>query len=137
MAKTLHGYTAGVFDLYHPGHALLLERAASRCDHLTVGLSTDALVLSYKPNPPVMTYAERFAVVSSVRWVDSVVPQTALDKTEAWERLRFDVLFVGDDWHGHIRWKRYERELGKLGVPIVYLPHTDGISSSDIRKRLT
>ena len=130
-----YGYTAGVFDIYHPGHATLLERARSRCDHLTVGLSTDALA-EYKGTTPVMTYAERSAVVRSVRWVDSVVPQSSLDKFEAWRRLKFDVLFVGDDWYGEPNWKRYEQQLDEVGVAVIYFPYTESISSTEIKQRL-
>ena len=129
------GYTTGVFDLYHPDHAALLERARSRCDHLTVGVSIDALASSYK-DPPVMTYEERAAVIASVRWVDSVVPQTTLNKTDAWRRLRFDVLFVGDDWYGTNDWEWYEQFLDQVGVPVIYLPTTRSISSTEIRQRL-
>lgn len=130
-----YGYTAGVFDLYHPDHAALLQRARSRCDHLTVGVSIDALAAAYKTKP-VMTYEERAAVVASVRWVDSVVPQMNLDKVEAWRKLRYDVLFVGDDWFDTPDWQRYEMELDTHGVPIIYIPTTRTVSSTQIRARL-
>jgi glycerol-3-phosphate cytidylyltransferase len=130
-----YGYTAGVFDLYHPDHARLLERARSRCDHLTVGVSIDTLAAAYKTKP-VMTYEERAAVIASVRWVDSVVPQMSLDKVEAWRKLRYDVLFVGDDWFDTPDWQRYEMELDQFKVPIIYIPTTRTVSSTQIRKRL-
>lgn len=131
----IHGYTAGTFDLYHPDHALLLERARSRCDHLTVAVSTDELVASYK-KPAALTYQERCAVISSVRWVDSVVPQTSLDKVTAWHKLKYDVLFVGDDWYSTPDWRTYETELTKADVPVIYIPTTRSISSTQIKDRI-
>lgn len=130
-----HGYTCGVFDLYHPDHARLLQYARSRCDHLTVGVSVDSLAASYKVQP-VMTYEERAAVIASVEWVDAVVPQTSLDKVEAWHKLRFDVLFVGDDWFDTPSWNHYEMELDREGVPIIFIPTARTVSSTQIRARL-
>lgn len=130
-----HGYTCGVFDLYHPDHARLLQYARSRCDHLTVGISVDTLAVSYKTQP-VMTYEERAAVVASVRWVDAVVPQTSLDKVEAHDKLKYDVLFVGDDWFDTPTWAAYERELEARGVPVIFIPTARNISSTEIRSRL-
>jgi glycerol-3-phosphate cytidylyltransferase len=129
------GYTAGVYDMFHPGHAALLERARLRCDHLTLGLSTDELA-RYKGKAPVMSYHERHAVLRAVRWVDSIVPQTDLDKFAAWGKLRFNVIFVGDDWYGTAAWNRYEAQLAEVGVSVVYLPYTPGLSSSELRRRL-
>jgi glycerol-3-phosphate cytidylyltransferase len=130
-----YGYTTGVFDLYHPDHVELLRRARTRCTHLTVGVTIDTVAAAYK-EPPVMSYEERAAVIASVRWVDSVVPQTSLDKVEAWRKLKYDVLFVGDDWYMTPDWQRYEQELDGEGVPVIYLPTTRSVSSTQIRRRL-
>src|SRR5690554_5516145 len=97
------GYTTGVYDLFHIGHLTLLRNAKALCDRLVVGVTVDELV-QYKGQEAIVPYAERVEIVRSIRWVDAVVPQTSMDKIEAWKRLKFDMMFVGDDWYGTERW---------------------------------
>ncbi len=129
------GYATGVFDLFHIGHLNLLRRAKEHCDHLIVGVSTDALV-SYKNKRAVIPFEERKAIVEAIRYVDEVVAQENMDKMEAWRRLHFDVMFVGDDWKGTEKWNEYERQFGEVGVKIIYFPYTKGTSSTLINETL-
>jgi glycerol-3-phosphate cytidylyltransferase len=129
------GYTTGVFDLFHVGHVNLLRNAKSLCDRLIVGVSTDELV-KYKYKCPVIPFAERVEVVSSCRFADVVVPQITLDKLDSWERYKFDIMFVGDDWYKSEKWQSLEVEFTKLGVKIVYFPYTKGTSSTLINETL-
>ncbi len=129
------GYATGVFDLFHIGHLNLLRRAKEHCDRLIVGVSTDALV-SYKNKRAVIPFEERKAIVEAIRYVDSVVAQENMDKMEAWRRLHFDVMFVGDDWKGTEKWNEYERQFREVGVEIVYFPYTKGTSSTLINETL-
>ena len=124
------GYAAGVYDLFHIGHLNLLRRAREQCDYLIAAVSTDELVRREKGKTPVVPFAERLEIVSAIRWVDRAVPQFDKNKLGAWEIYRFDRMFVGSDWKGSPQWKRYEDELRPHGVEIVYLPHTDGVSST-------
>lgn len=55
-----------------------------------------------------------------------------MDKLQAWETLKFDVMFHGSDWKGTPMWEKYEEDFAPLGVKIIYLPHTDGISSTKL-----
>jgi glycerol-3-phosphate cytidylyltransferase len=64
--------------------------------------------------------------------VDQVVPQIDKNKFAAWEKYGFDKMFVGDDWKGTDAWNRYEEQFSAVGVEIIYLPHTDGISSTKL-----
>ena len=132
MQKKIIGYTTGVYDMFHIGHLNILEKAKSMCDYLIVGVSTDELVQKEKNKTPVIPYAERAEIVGSIRYVDKVVPQENKNKKEAWEKLHFDKMFVGSDWQGTPQWKKFEDEFAPLGVQIVYLPHTDGISSTQL-----
>lgn len=127
------GYTAGVYDLFHIGHVNVLKRAKAACDHLIVAVTTDELALQQKGRLPVIPFAERCAIVSSVRWVDQVVPQTSMDKLGAWRAHRFHRMFVGDDWKGTPRWTELERRFEPLGVEIVYFPYTEHTSSTKLR----
>ncbi len=135
MKKYRIGYTTGVYDMFHIGHLNIIRRAKEQCEHLIVGVSTDSLVESYKHKTPVIPYEQRAAIVAACRYVDEVVPQTSMDKLDAWKTLHFDVMFHGDEWRGTDLYNEYERRFAEVGAEIVYLPHTDGISSSILREK--
>lgn len=120
----LVGYTAGVFDMFHVGHLNLFRRAHDLCGFLIAGVTTDALARELHGTTPVVPLVERMAIVQHVRFVDHVVPQTTADKLAAWEVLKFDVLFAGDNLRGTARWKLVERDMAEVGVDVVYLPAT-------------
>lgn len=126
------GYTTGVYDMFHIGHLNILKRAKEQCEYLIVGVSTDELVEQYKHKHPVISHDDRMEIVKAIRYVDEVVPQVSMDKVAAWEKIRFDVLFHGDDWKGSNIYNETEEKLKTLGVETVFLPHTDGISSTQL-----
>lgn len=130
------GYTTGVFDMFHIGHLNILRRAKSQCDYLIVGVSTDELVQHDKNKSPIIPYADRCAIVESIKYVDKVVPQPDKDKFAAWKRYHFNKMFVGSDWQGTEAWNRFEAQFSPVGVEIIYLDHTDGISSTILRDKL-
>ena len=130
------GYTTGVFDMFHRGHLNILRRAKEQCDYLIVGVSTDELVQHDKNKTPIIPFDDRCAIVSAIRYVDKVVPQVNKNKFSAWEDLHFNIMFVGSDWEGTPQWIEYEKQFLPVGVNIVYLPHTDGISSTILREIL-
>lgn len=126
------GYTTGVYDMFHIGHLNVIRRAKEQCDYLIVGVSTDELVQKEKNKTPVIPYEERVQIVSAIRYVDKVVPQVDKNKMDAWKKYHFDKMFVGSDWKGTPQWLRFEEQFAPIGVDIVYLPHTDGVSSTDL-----
>ena len=130
------GYTTGVFDLLHIGHLNILRRAKEQCDYLVVGVTTDELCLQRKGKRPVVCERDRMELVSAIRYVDRVVPQTDMDKRKAVLACHADAVFVGSDWQGTAAWQQYERELAKIGCAVVYFPYTEGVSSSLLRERL-
>ncbi len=129
MSKLI-GYTTGVFDLFHVGHLNILRRASMECDYLIVGVTTDELSLERKKKAPIIPFEERMSIVESIRFVDEVAPQTTMDKLSAWRNLKFDRMFVGNDWKGTDSWNRIEAELKPHGVEIIYFPYTEHTSSS-------
>lgn len=131
------GYTTGVFDMFHIGHLNILRRAKEQCDYLIVGVSTDELVERDKHKHPIIPFENRCAIVEAIRYVDKVVPQIDKNKYGAWEGLHFHKMFVGSDWEGTPQWIEFEKQFQPVGVEIVYLPHTDGISSSLLRTKIT
>ena len=130
------GYTTGVYDMFHIGHLNILKRAKEQCDYLIVGDSTDELVQHDKHKTPIIPFIERCAIVQAIRYVDKVVPQLDKNKLAAWEKYKFKKMFVGSDWQGTPQWKEFERQFTPLGVEIVYLKHTDGISSTALRAKI-
>ena len=130
------GYTTGVYDMFHIGHLNILERAKAQCEHLVVGVTTDALCFERKQKYPIVCQEERMRIVSAIRYVDRVVEQADMDKLKAVEKYGCDVVFVGSDWKGTPAWNEYEKQFASLGCDVVYLDHTDGISSTILRERL-
>jgi glycerol-3-phosphate cytidylyltransferase len=130
------GYTSGVFDLFHIGHLTLLKNAKGLCDKLIVGVTVDELV-SYKNKRAVIPFEERLEIVRSIKHVDAAIPQYDMDKFEMWNKLSFDVMFVGDDWYRSDKWSQLEEKFADVGVRIVYFPYTPGTSSTIINQTLT
>ena len=133
--KMLIGYTAGVYDLFHIGHLNLLKNAKAMCDKLVVGVTTDDLV-SYKGKKAMIPFEDRIEIVRSIKYVDAAVPQSDMDKLTMCKKLGAQILFVGDDWYGSEKWKKYEEEFKQAGIQIVYFPYTKGVSSTLITKTL-
>lgn len=129
------GYTSGVYDLFHIGHLNLLRNAKGMCDKLIVGVTTDELV-SYKNKKAVIPHNERMEIVRAIEYVDSVVPQEDMDKFEMWKKLKFDVMFVGDDWYASDKWEDLEKQFKEVGVRIVFFPYTKGTSSTLLNETL-
>ena len=135
MGKVI-GYTQGTYDMFHIGHLNILRRAKEQCDFLIVGVSTDELVRHDKNKTPIIPFADRCAIVEAIKYVDKVVPQEDKNKFAAWEKYHFNKMFVGSDWKGTDTWRNFETQFSPVGVEIVYLDHTDGISSTILRDRI-
>ena len=136
MKKYKVGYTTGVYDMFHIGHLNILARAKEMCETLIVGVTTDELCYKRKNKYPIICENDRMAIVGAIRYVDKVVPQTDMDKVRAVKELGADAVFVGSDWKGTDAWNKYEKEFAKVGCTVVYLGHTDGISSTILREKL-
>lgn len=130
------GYTTGVFDMFHIGHLNILRRAKEQCDFLIVGVTSDELCYKRKNKYPIINEKDRMSIVESIRYVDKVVPQTDMDKIKPVKEFGVDIVFVGSDWKGTEAWNNYEKEFAKVGCSVVYLSHTDGISSTLLRERI-
>lgn len=136
-------YTGGTFDLYHAGHAAFLgqcKRIAGQNGHVIVSLNTDEFIELYKGKPPVMSFAERKAVLESCRWVDEVVANVgAHDSTIAIELAQPDIIVVGSDWAKRDYYAQMcfnQDWLDERGIGLCYVPYTQGISSTNIKARL-
>ena len=122
-------YTSGTFDMLHINHLKMIEYARALGDILIVGVNTDELVASYK-STPIIPFEERIALMKAIKGPDIVIPQRSLDHTDKVSKLNFDVFVVGDDWVG-----KYDY-LKKQGIDVVYFPYGEGISSSNLKKKI-
>ena len=119
----------GTFDLFHVGHLRLIERLAAMGDRLIIGVSTDEFNAS-KGKSSVVSYQDRADIVSSIKGVDLVIPEnTWAQKVSDIEEHDVDVFVMGDDWKGKFD------DLAEL-CEVVYLPRTQGISSTEIKQML-
>ena len=118
--------TYGTFDLFHIGHLNLLRRAKDLGDRLVVGVSTDEFN-ALKGKRSVVPFAHRSDIVRSIRFVDEVIGESAWEQKESDIKvLGVDVFTMGDDWYGKF-------DFLKPLVEVVYLPRTDGVSSTQLK----
>ena len=136
MKKYKIGYTSGVYDMFHIGHLNILKKAKAQCEFLIVGVTTDALCELRKHKTPIICEADRVAIVESIRYVDQVILQENMDKLGVVKKYHIDAVFVGSDWKGTPAWEQYENEFAQYNCKVVYLDHTEGISSSILRERM-
>lgn len=127
------GYLSGTFDLFHIGHLNLLRRAKEYCDYLVVGVHKDA---SHKNKEVFIPFEERIEIVKNIKYVDKVIESLPEDH-EVYDFIKYDYLFVGSDYKGTERFKRYEEYFKDKGVKIIYLPYTQGTSSTQLRDALS
>lgn len=130
------GYTTGVFDMFHIGHLNILRNAKKYCDYLIVGVTTDELCFKRKNKYPIINQKERMDIIESIKYVDKVIPQENMDKLEAAKKNNVNIVFVGSDWKGTEAWNKYEEDLEKINCRVIYLDHTDGVSSSILRDKI-
>lgn len=136
MKKYKIGYTTGVYDMFHIGHLNVIKRAKDQCEYLIVGVTTDELCYKRKKKYPIICEEDRMAIIRELRCVDEVVVQEDMNKLAAVKKFNADAVFVGSDWKGTDMWIKYEKQFAEVGCTVVYLDHTDGISSTILREKL-
>lgn len=122
--------------MFHIGHLNILRRAKEQCDYLVVGVTTDELCQKRKNKLPIINEHDRMAIVEAIRYVDRVVPQSDMEKIRPVKELGAGAVFVGSDWKGTDAWNEYEKQFAEVGCTVVYLDHTDGISSTILRDKI-
>ena len=122
--------TYGTFDLLHAGHINLLRRAKELGDYLIVVVSTDEFNWHEKQKKCYFSYEERKKLVEAVRYVDLVIPEENWDqKISDVKEYHVDTFVMGDDWKGKF-------DFLKDYCEVVYLPRTEGISTTKIKQDL-
>ena len=121
--------TYGTFDLFHIGHLRLLQRVKNLGNHLTVAISTDEFN-AIKGKKTLIPYEQRREIVENIKCVDQVIPETCWEQKENDIKIfNIDIFAMGNDWQGKFDFLRDYCE-------VVYLPRTDDISSTDIKKQM-
>ncbi len=128
------GYAPGAYDLFHVGHLNVLRQAREHCDVLVAGVVADEICELTKGVRPFVPLEERLDIVRSIGIVDAVHAETTPDKLDAWQEVRFDRIFKGDDWRGTAKGRDLEVRLGAVGVEVVYFPYTMHTSSTMLRR---
>jgi len=132
-------YTGGTFDLFHAGHVHFL-RKCYQFGSVTVALNTDEFIQQFKGHKPVMSYAERYEVLNSCKYVSEVVPNlSGADSRPTISLIQPDIIVVGDDWKN----KDYCKQMGftedwlrARNVKLIYVPYTQNISTTEIKRRI-
>ncbi|HKL40682.1 MAG TPA: adenylyltransferase/cytidyltransferase family protein [Cryomorphaceae bacterium] len=130
----IRGFACGVFDLYHPGHVLMLRDCKNHCDHLTVALNrSENFDESINPGKrkPFFTLEERKLVLDSIKYVDEIIDyQTEEELTEIMSTGNYDVRFLGDDYEGK------PITAGDAIKRIVYIDRSHGYSTSKLVEQI-
>ena len=123
-------------DMIHPGHLNIIHEAC-KLGSVTVGVLTDAAIASYK-RLPYLNYDQRAEIVSNIKGVDHVVPQTTLDYVPNLKRLKPDYVVHGDDWKEGVQQQTRQRiieAMAEWGGKVIDIPYTQGISSTAMNQR--
>jgi glycerol-3-phosphate cytidylyltransferase len=129
-------YTVGTFDLLHVGHIALLEYCKSLGDVLAVGVASDRVVNSYKPNVPVIPLEQRMEMLKALRCVDIVRPYDELEYVSGCKELKADIFVIGEDWGNkphNVAVESYLKLEGKQIKQVLYNPRT---SSTRIKQNV-
>lgn len=132
-------YTGGTFDLIHSGHVNFL-RACAEIGDVTVVLNTDEFITEYKGNPPVMTYDERFAVLSEFRCIKNIFANEGWDDSRKMiDFIKPNIIAIGSDWARKDYYKQMsftQDWLDERDISLMYIPYTPGISTTELKRRI-
>lgn len=132
-------YTGGTYDLFHRGHVNFLRQSRG-FGEVWVSLNTDDFVKEFKGKKPIMTFEERRAVLESCRYVSQVIKNVGgKDSKLAIEVVMPNIITIGSDWKDKDYFKQMgftRKWLGDRKISLVYLPYTEGISATEIKKRI-
>lgn len=133
------GLTIGTFDVPHIGHAVLIQRALSLVNlFLYVGVNSDEFVTRYKGTPPIYSLAERRAALEKLHKVATVINDSP--GKDLIMRIKPHVVIIGSDWLGKDYLKQIDmtpEDFTSNGISLVYLPYTSGVSTTEIKRRLS
>ena len=134
--KDIVVFTAGVFDLLHPGHINLLRRAKKLGAKLVVALQTDKSVKEQKGRSPVLSFKYRKMMLKSLSYVNRILPYSHSTYTKAVQEIDPEIVAQGGDWFDTGNRTKTMEFLKKSSIKFVKLPHTPGISTTEIKRKI-
>lgn len=135
-------YTGGTFDIPHAGHYQFLEK----CSHygkVTVALNTDAFIKKFKGKAPIMPFHERYTILLACKYVSRVIANiSGADSKPSICSVKPDYIIIGDDWKqkGKDYYKQMQFDakwLKDQGIQLIYVPYTTGVSTTELKKRIS
>lgn len=137
-------YTGGTFDLFHSGHVNFLyqcKKIVGPEGQVIVSLNTDKFIFDYKGKLPLYSYEERYKLLESCRYVDKVIPNIGgQDSKPAILSVNPDYIIIGSDWakKDYYAQMQFTQEwLDKNSITLIYVPYTEGISTTELKKRIS
>ena len=128
-------YTVGTWDLLHVGHLAILQYCKTLGNTVAVGVASDEVVASYKPNIPVVPLEQRMEMLQALRCVDIVRPYFELEYASACKELDVDIFVIGEDWGKAPHNLEVESLLKLTGKSIMQVGYNPLTSSTKIKKR--
>ena len=131
-----NGITFGTFDLLHSGHLTMLEQCKQKCDYLIVGLQSDPTIdRPDTKNRPVQSLFERYAQLTSCRYVDQIIPyDTEEDLANILSILEVKKRFLGEEYNGQFI---YAGDICKQrNIELIYIERKHNYSSTNLRNRV-
>lgn len=135
------GYASGAFSNLHKGHIEHLRDMSSQCQTVIVAANSDRLIREYKHKNVTVDEETRRLILSHIKYVDMAIITDEYDKLKAISTVRdlcgksFDAIFVGSDWKGDPNWEKFEGNLNKMGIDVVFTDRPEnGISTTKIDK---
>lgn len=128
--------SSGVFDVLNLGHINILTQAKKIGDYLVVGIQSDESVKKFKGSTPILRTQERIDQVKALPFVDEIVVYDDIDQRGIWSDIKPDVIVQGDDYIHSADRTESIKFLKENNIRLVLLPRTQGISSTEIKKRI-
>jgi len=135
-------YTGGTFDVPHVGHVNFLRQCKEYFpdSYLILGLNTDEFIEEFKGKKPIFSYEERKKLLETINYVDEIIPNTGgKDSKPAISIAKPDVIIIGSDWlkKDYLKQMDFTEEwLRDQHIALIYIPYTDIISTTEIKKRI-
>lgn len=135
MKRKIIGFTAGTWDLVHPGHLLAFKEIRSQCDKLIVAIQPNPNIDQPEKAVPVETMEERMIRLEACKYIDEIVTyqdQKDLEKliNDLYSIGRINVRFVGADHKG----KRFTGDT--IPIKLIFNSRDHNYSSTNLRNRL-
>ncbi len=130
-------YVTLAVDILHSAHINLIKEA-KKYGNVIVGLLTDNAISEYK-KLPLLSYEERYKIVSGIKYVDKIVPQNTWDYTPNLKKYKPNYFIHGDDWKKGIQKEKREKALAclkKINGKLIEVPYTKDVSSTEIKEKI-